>query len=72
MKKILSFLLLTLMTVTLFSASVLADEDKLEMDIYVTISDENGELVLAKEPVHVTDADGDGVLTVHDALSAAH
>ena len=72
MKKILSFLLLTLMTVTLFSASVLADEEKLEMDAFVTISDENGELVLAKEAVHVTDADGDGVLTVHDALSAAH
>ena len=72
MKKILSFLLLTLMTVTLFSASVLADEEKLEMDAFVTISDENGELVLAKEPVHVTDADGDGVLTVHDALYMAH
>ncbi len=72
MKKILSFLLLTFMTVMLFSANVLADEEKLAMDAYVTISDENGEIVLAKEYVYVTDTDGDGVLTVHDALEAAH
>lgn len=39
--------------------------------VYVTISDA-GVLQAAQEPVEVTDGDGDGALTVHDALLAAH
>lgn len=70
MKKALSLLLLILMTVSLLTVHVLADEAA--MDVYVTISDENGELVLIKAPVSVTDEDRDGVLTVNDALIAAH
>lgn len=72
MKKALSLLLLILMTVSVFSVNVFATEEPLAMDVYVTVSDENGALVLAKEPVHATDVDGDGVLTVNDALLAAH
>lgn len=39
--------------------------------VYVTISDA-GNLVEAQQPVTVTDEDGDGTLTVNDALIAAH
>ncbi len=41
-----------------------------EESIYVTIA--NGELVLAYEEVSLTDADGDGKLTINDALINAH
>jgi hypothetical protein len=39
--------------------------------VYVTVSDA-GSLVEAQQPVSVTDEDGDGTLTVNDALIAAH
>ena len=39
-------------------------------EVYVTIA--NGELMLAREEVALTDADGDGKLTVNDALISAH
>jgi hypothetical protein len=38
--------------------------------VYVTIA--NGELMTAREPVYVTDKDGDGELTINDTLVAAH
>lgn len=38
--------------------------------VYVTIA--SGRLLLAQEPVEVTDCDGDGLLTVDDALYCAH
>lgn len=72
MKKTLTLLLLILMTVSLFPITAMAAEEPAPMDVFVTISDENGELVLIKEPVRVTDLDEDGVLTVNDALLAAH
>ncbi len=40
--------------------------------VYVSISDDAGALVLAYAPVTVTDADGDGLLTLSDALHCAH
>lgn len=40
--------------------------------VYVSIADENGNLVLPYQPVTVTDIDGDGALTINDALYAAH
>lgn len=40
--------------------------------VYVTISDDEGKLVLAQEAITVTDTDGDGALTVSDALYGAH
>lgn len=39
---------------------------------YVSVSDDTGTLVLAYVPVMVTDTDGDGALTIADALSIAH
>lgn len=41
-------------------------------DLFVTISDDNGKLVLAQQPVDYADKDGDGVVTVNDALISAH
>lgn len=40
--------------------------------IYVTISDDQGNLVMASEAVNVNDMDGDGVVNFHEALIAAH
>jgi len=42
-----------------------------ETNVLVSIS-AAGELVLAVKPVEVTDADGDGVLSISDALACAH
>ncbi len=39
---------------------------------YVSLSDETGKLVLAYEPIFVTDKDRDGILSIHDALTIAH
>lgn len=39
---------------------------------FVTISDDQGKIVVANEPFDVTDADGDGVVSISDALFAAH
>lgn len=41
-------------------------------NVYVTISDADGNLALAQKAVDVTDTDGDGALTINDALIAAH
>ena len=66
MKKILSTLLTLAMLVSL---TVFAEEAP---TVYVSISDDNGALVLAYAPVTLTDADGDGALTICDALMTAH
>lgn len=41
-------------------------------DAYVTISNDKGELVMAQEPVGLTDEDGDGTITINDVLITAH
>ena len=66
MKKILSTLLALAMLVSL---TAFAEEAR---TVYVSISDDNGALVQAYAPVTLTDADGDGALTICDALMAAH
>lgn len=72
MKKALSLVLAVTMLM-LCSAAVFADEVSAETaTVYVTISDAEGRLVLTQEAITVTDADGDGALTIHDALYAAH
>lgn len=48
-------------------ASVYAAED---VQVYVTISD--GSLAMANEEITVSDIDGDGALTINDALYCAH
>ena len=66
MKKFLSVLLALAMLVSL---AAFAEEAP---TVYVSISDDTGALVLAYQPVIVTDADGDGALTICDALMEAH
>lgn len=43
-----------------------------ETEVTVSVADETGEAVLIQKPVSVTDADGDGILTINDALLCAH
>lgn len=66
MKKTLIFLMVLLMV---FSATAFASE---EVQVFVSITDDTGALVMAYEPVAVTDVDDDGVLSIGDALAAAH
>lgn len=67
MKRFLSTLLALAMLVSLTTFA----EDT-ATTVYVSISDDTGALVMACVPVAVTDADADGVLTICDALAAAH
>ena len=69
MKKFTTLLLSLLM---LCGCAALADAPALSADVYVSITDETGALVLAYCPVTVTDTDADGALTISDALHAAH
>lgn len=66
MKKTLTLLLMLLL---LLFCTASASETT---DVYVSISDGVNGLVLAYAPVSLEDADGDGALTIHDALMAAH
>lgn len=65
MKKLLSFAV-SLLLIGSCSLSAAA------ANVYVTISDEKGNLALAQKAVDVSDVDGDGAVTINDALSAAH
>lgn len=67
MKKLLSILLAMLMLLSGIAFAETADNI-----VYVSISDDTGALVLAYVPVAVSDADGDGALTICDALVCAH
>ncbi len=71
MKKLLICLMAILMLFLCFSVFVSAEEEDMTT-VFVTISDASGSFVLAGEPIVVHDTDGDGMLTVHDALSLAH
>ena len=42
------------------------------VDVYVSITNSAGEIVLAHEKIAVSDSDGDGVISIHDALACAH
>ncbi len=70
MKKMVSLILTALMLCSLCCVTAFAAEENAA--VYVTISDAEGKLVLTQEPVTVTDVDGDGALTINDALYAAH
>ena len=71
MKKFAAVVCCLTILVSLFSFTVFAAKDPLPT-VFVSIADGNGKLVLAYESVSLSDTDGDGVLTVHDALSNAH
>jgi len=65
MKKLLSIAAALLLAGTCSVSAMAAN-------VYVTISDANGNLALAQKAVDVSDVDGDGALTINDALTAAH
>lgn len=71
MKKLVVGLLLVLTLSVLMLLPAFADAAP-SAEVYVTISDGQGKLVLVQEKIIVADQDGDGVLTIHDALYAAH
>ena len=71
MRKIAGVVCCLSILVSLFSFMVFAEVNPLPT-IFVSIADENGKLVLAYEKVSLSDTDGDGILTVGDALSKAH
>ena len=54
----------------LFGTGVFAADDALSANVFMTVA--NGELLLAQEPVEVTDYNSHGKLTLDDALYAAH
>ena len=68
MKKSISLVLTFILLALCMSTAAFAQESA---TVYVSIADK-GTLVAAQEKVTVTDIDGDGTLTVNDALFAAH
>lgn len=70
MKRTLASFLVLLFVFCMFGTAVFADDST--VTAYVTISDDTGTLVLARQAVRVSDADGDGAITISDALFAAH
>lgn len=69
MKKLIALTTTLLMTFGTLGSTVFAADSA---DVYVTISDKDGNLAMAQEKITVTDTDGDGALTINDALHAAH
>lgn len=66
MKKILSAILVLAFAIGMVT---IAAEEKVNAKVSISAA---GELVLAAEPVEVTDKDGDGSITLSDALACAH
>lgn len=71
MKKITAFTAAFLLSCSAMSVSAFAAEADAPR-VYVTIADSSGKLCLTQEAVDVTDTDGDGALTINDALYLAH
>ena len=69
MKKTVAMLLSLLIVLSIGVICVSAADST---EIYVTISDKDGKIAVAAEKVTVTDTDGDGALTINDALYCAH
>lgn len=71
--RIFAALLLSCMLAAFGGVQAYAEEESAEsVYVYVTVSDQNGTLVLAREEVTVLDVNGDGVYTVDEALYSAH
>ncbi|MCR5829023.1 MAG: LPXTG cell wall anchor domain-containing protein [Lachnospiraceae bacterium] len=69
MKKLITLLLTLTMVIAATCTAVSADEGT---NVYVTIADGSGEIVLVHQAVSVTDIDEDGAITINDALGTAH
>ena len=61
-----------LVCVLVLSPAFLAFAENSSVEVYVSVSVQPDKVPLALEKVTVTDADGDGVLSIADALFAAH
>ncbi len=72
MKKIFFPVLAVFVLFGALSIAVAAEEARLSADVYVTVSDKDGNLALTQEKITVTDVDSDNKLTVNDALYCAH
>ncbi|MBR1749345.1 MAG: hypothetical protein IJ740_00490 [Ruminococcus sp.] len=56
-----------------FAFPASAEDDVIaEQEVYVNIINDHGDHMLYNEPVELEDADGDGALTINDALYIAH
>ncbi len=71
MKRIFATVLILMMVMTL-SLTAIAEGTTETAEVYITISDDNGKLVLAQEKITVSDTDSDGALTINDVLYSAH
>ncbi len=71
MKKVLSLALCTLMLLAVLAVPAFASADPGTV-VYVTISDDKGNLVMMQEPITVTDKNNDGKFTLDETLFAAH
>lgn len=70
MKKCISLMAVLLLVLTAAVMPVMAETEE-TCTVYVTVSNA-GELVLFHEAVAISDADGDGALTIQDVLILAH
>lgn len=70
MKKIKVIALAALVVAMCFATGIQTLAADGDVNVYVTVSD--GTLALVREKITVTDADGDGALTINDALYLAH
>ena len=69
MKKTIAIILSAML---ILSLGILCAGAEDSAQIYVTISDKDGNLAVSAEQVTVTDTDSDGTLTINDALNCAH
>lgn len=74
MKNFFSLTVALMMMLSVFSLSAFAAETQPaeSATVYVTVADGNGDLAIKQEAITVTDRNEDGVLTVDEALYAAH
>ena len=70
MKKLIAAVSAVAVTASLASFTAFAEEESVTVN--VTVTDGNGNFGMALTPVKVTDIDGDGALTINDALFIAH
>ena len=70
MKRIFAILMLLLMLTSIFAIPVFANKERVEMNVYVSITDCDNKLAYAK--VKVYDYGGDGEISVNEALYYAH
>ncbi len=73
MKKIISMAAAAVLCIGMTGVTAFAEESATDTaSVYVTISDNEGKLVLTQEKITVSDIDEDGALTINDALYLAH